>query len=106
VTAALTRRTRWLLVAGAVALALVVNVAWVAFGPDQGADRGAIESAIQRAWSSRGAPPRAVNCNESRGLWSCEVTSARGDIVNCPVGSSSAFFANPTAALRESCRVQ
>jgi hypothetical protein len=89
-----------------VALALVVNVAWVAFGPDQGADRGAIESAIQQAWTSKGATPRAVNCKESGSIWSCDIESARGDIVHCPIGTSSAFFANPRAALQESCRVQ
>jgi hypothetical protein len=104
VTAALTRRTRWLLVAGAVTLALVVNVAWVAFGPSDGGDRRAIESAIRKAWTAKGSAPRDVSCSQSGAGWNCTVRSARGDIVRCPVGTASAFFANPEAALRESCR--
>jgi hypothetical protein len=101
---ALTRRTRWLLVGGAVVVALALNLAWVAFGPDESGDRHAVESAVQRAWVSSGSAPRAVTCNESDSAWTCEIESARGDIVHCPVGTASAFFANPRAALRGSCR--
>jgi hypothetical protein len=104
VTSALTRRTRWLLVAGAVLVALLVNVAWVAFGPEEAGDRGAIESAIRKAWSADGLAPRAVTCSVSDAVWSCTVESARGDVVHCPVGTADAFFGDPEAALRASCR--
>jgi hypothetical protein len=106
VTSALTRRTRWLLVAGAVVVALLVNVAWVAFGPDDGGERGRIESEIRRAWTVNGVAPRAVSCAESDTVWTCEVVSARGDLVHCPIGHASAFYTNPNAALQASCRVQ
>ena len=94
-TSALTRRTRWLLVAGAVVLALLVNVAWVAFGPDDSGQRGEIENAVRRVWSSNGQAPRTVTCSESDGTWTCVVESARGDIVRCRVGAAATFLANP-----------
>jgi hypothetical protein len=106
VSSALTRRTRWLLVAGAVVLALLVNVAWVAFGPDDSGARGEVEGAVQQAWRSNGQAPRTVNCSESDGTWNCVVESARGDIVRCQVGTAATFLANPPAALRSSCRVE
>jgi hypothetical protein len=106
VTSALTRRTRWLLVAGAVLIALLANVAWVAFGPDEGGERGKVESAIRRTWTTKGIAPRAVNCSERSGSWSCDVQPARGNVVHCPIGSASAFFSNPAAALQASCRAQ
>jgi hypothetical protein len=106
VTSALTRRTRWLLVAGAVVLALLVNVAWVAFGPGDGDRRGEIEGAVQQAWRSNGQAPRSVDCSESGGAWTCVVESARGDTVRCSLGTAGTFLANPEAALRSSCRVE
>jgi hypothetical protein len=106
VTSALTRRTRWLLVAGAVAVALLLNVAWVAFGPGEEGDRGKIESTIRRTWSANGLAPRAVTCDQADEVWSCDVESARGDVVHCPIGAADAFFTNPAASLRDSCRTQ
>jgi hypothetical protein len=106
VTSALTRRTRWLLVAGAVILALLVNVAWVAFGPDDSGQRGEVESAVRQAWASKGQAPRTVDCSESDGAWTCVVESARGDSVRCSLGTAATFLANPKAALQSSCRVE
>jgi hypothetical protein len=106
VTSALTRRTRWLLVAGAVVVALLVNVAWVAFGPGEGNKGREIESAIRQAWSDTGHTPRTVTCSESDAVWTCDIQSMGGQVVHCPVGGASAFFANPKAALRTSCRVE
>jgi hypothetical protein len=104
VTSALTRRTRWLLVAGAVVLALLINVAWVAFGPDDSGQRREIETAIRRTWTGNGVSPRTVNCTQSDATWTCVIESSRGDIVRCPVGSASAVLGNPAAALQASCR--
>jgi hypothetical protein len=106
VISALTRRTRWLLVAGAVVVALAVNIAWVALGPDDGGDRGRIESEIRRAWTANGVAPQTVTCTESDALWTCEIRSSRGDTVHCPIGDASAFYRNPSAALQASCRVE
>jgi hypothetical protein len=106
VTSALTRRTRWLLVAGAVILALLVNVAWVAFGPDEGGQRGEVESAVRHTWSANGQTPRTVNCSQSDGAWTCEIESARGDIVRCPIGPAGPFLSKPAAALQASCRTE
>ncbi len=103
-TSALTRRTRWLLVGGAVALALAVNFAWVAFGPDESSNSQEIESAVRSEWTSSGLAPRTVTCDESDSVWTCEIKSAHGDTVTCRVGNASVFFANPRAALGGSCR--
>lgn len=92
--------------AGALALALVVNLAWVAFGPDDAGDRSAIESSVRQLWASNGAAPRTVSCAEADGRWTCQIESARGDSVNCPIGGADAFFANPRAALSSSCRTE
>ena len=103
-TSALTRRTRWLLVAGAVILALLVNVAWVAFGPGDGGDRGKVEDAVRSTWTAKGLAPRTVHCREAAGAWSCDIEPARGRTVHCAIGSATAFFSNPVAALEQSCR--
>ncbi len=105
-TAALSRRTRWLLVAGALLLALLVNLAWVAFGPSDRGDRGAVESAVRKTWTAKGTAPRNVSCSESSSAWTCRVESARGDVVICSVGTESVFLANPEAALRDSCSTE
>jgi hypothetical protein len=106
VTSALTRRTRWLLVAGAVVVALLVNVAWVAFGPGEQSRGSEIESAIRRAWVDSGRTPRTVTCNETEAAWTCQIESARGDTVVCPIADATVFFRNPPAVLQASCRVQ
>jgi hypothetical protein len=106
VTSALTRRAWLLLVAGAVLVALLVNVVWVALGPGDGNDRGKVESAIRHAWTAKGTAPRSVTCTEVRSSWSCQVVSARGDKVDCPVGTVGTFLANPEAMLRASCHTQ
>jgi hypothetical protein len=95
-----------LLVAGAVVLALLLNIAWVAFGPGDGGDRGAIESAVRKTWESKGTAPRSVECTEADASWTCQVESARGDIVNCPLGDASDFLAKPSTVLRSSCRIE
>jgi hypothetical protein len=106
VTSALTRRTRWLLLAGAVLVALLVNVAWVAFGPGDGGDRTRIESAVRKAWDASGTAPRTVACSQSDASWTCVIESARGDTVRCPVGDASVVLKNTAAALQASCRVE
>ena len=87
-------------------IALLVNVAWVAFGPDDGGERGRIESEVRRAWEDKGVAPRAVTCAQTGAAWNCDVESARGDRVHCPIGNASAFYRNPDAALRAACRVE
>jgi hypothetical protein len=106
VISALSRRTRWLLVAGAVVVALLVNVAWVVLGPHGGGERGKIESEIRRAWAGNGVAPRTVTCAESDSRWTCTIESSRGDMVHCPIGDASTFYSNPAAALQAVCRVE
>ena len=105
-TAALTRRSKVLLVAGAVVLALLLNVAWVVFGPDDAGEGSAIESSVRQVWASKGAGPRAVSCDQAAGRWTCRVESVTGVHVTCPLGGADAYFANPRAALSSSCRTE
>jgi hypothetical protein len=100
---ALTRRTKLLLVAGAVALAVLVNLAWVAFGPE--ADRrGDLEAAVTRAWEESGAPVRDVSCSEEAGRWTCRIDQARGPDVRCSLGTPRPeVFVDARAALASGC---
>jgi hypothetical protein len=91
-------------VAGALLVALAVNVAWVTLGPDDGGDRKKIEAEVRRAWTAKGAAPREVTCTRSGGRWTCEIESSRGDRVDCPIGDASAFYRNPDGLLQATCR--
>jgi hypothetical protein len=108
VTAALTRRTRWLLVAGAVGLALLVNVAWVTLGPEGASapSRGQeLESILRRTWEQHGQAVRSVSCSEASGSWSCRLRPERGrEVVTCSLGTAPPQLVVDPAQLAEVCR--
>jgi hypothetical protein len=106
-SSALTRRSKLLIVAGAVVVALLINVAWAAFGPDTQHPAGRthdLEAAVQRAWKESGAPVRDVSCTEAGG-WTCQIKQTRGPVVECSLGSARPeLFVNPKPVLAVSCR--
>lgn len=109
-TSALTRRTRWLLVAGAVVVALLVNVAWVTFGPEgAGAPSRAesIGSVLETTWEQHGTPVRRVSCEQFRGSWSCAIEPERGAAaVSCALGTAPPELLVDPAELAKVCRAR
>ena len=102
---ALTGRQWLMVVAGAVVLAVLLNVAWATFGPGDGDSAGDIEAAVERAWDGTATSVDDVSCENGANGWVCRVELSRGQVVDCRVGKPTPqLFDDPKRALGSSCR--
>ena len=103
--AALTGRQKLMLAAGAVALALIVNIAWAALGPGPDGDAaGDVERAVARAWKGSGSTVRDTDCSDGANGWICRVRLGDGRVVDCQVGEPTPqLFRDPRRTLGSGC---
>ena len=101
---ALARRTKLLIIAGAVVAALIINVAWVAFGPESGDGAGALEGHMVREWMQHGVPVRSVSCTQRAGEWTCRIDRRDGRTTECALGPGPPEQIINSARIAGNCR--